>query len=115
MDDDPVSKYKTGIKISPELLDSERIGEKILSSISEQLAKAMDEQMMNPEQEQREPPPPHDWKADMRLTGSNSGLACPGCGRPGLWVEQGDGDYYQGPTHWCREDKGGCGRTWSIQ
>jgi len=30
-----------------------------------------------------------------------SELYCPNCGEKTVWIEQGEGDYYEGPTHVC--------------
>lgn len=37
-------------------------------------------------------------------------LYCPNCGVQGLWMEEGEGDYYQGPEFVCT----GCGRSCTL-
>lgn len=27
---------------------------------------------------------------------------CPGCGKQTVFIEQGEGDYYQGPSYYCK-------------
>lgn len=38
-------------------------------------------------------------------------LLCPSCGNRYVWVEQGEGDYYQGPEYICVK----CGEVFTIQ
>jgi len=39
-------------------------------------------------------------------------MYCPNCGAPGqVWYEDGPGDYYVGPSHYC----GACAATFTIQ
>lgn len=38
-------------------------------------------------------------------------LFCPNCGSKSVWVEQGEGDYYSGPTHVCTN----CWSDFTIQ
>ena len=28
-------------------------------------------------------------------------IFCPNCGKQNIWVAVGEGDYYEGPTHYC--------------
>ena len=40
-------------------------------------------------------------------------LHCPECGQKTVYVEVGLGDYYQGPTYYCKECKNGFTMPWS--
>lgn len=35
------------------------------------------------------------------FTYDETDLFCPNCGKQNVWVESGEGDYYQGPAHYC--------------
>ena len=30
-------------------------------------------------------------------------ICCPNCGTRNIWKENGDGDYYEGPNHYCKK------------
>jgi hypothetical protein len=42
---------------------------------------------------------------------ADSSLFCPYCGAHRVWVEDGNGDYYDGPEHVCA----GCGASFSLK
>lgn len=44
--------------------------------------------------------------------GELTDLFCPHCGRRGLMVESGDGDFYVGPTYWCKPP--GCDKLFTM-
>lgn len=37
-------------------------------------------------------------------------LHCPSCGQQNVFMEEGEGDYYEGPTHYCNT----CNYTFSM-
>lgn len=96
--------------------DAERL---IAEDMVRHMAANVDEMFLNPEKWKRDAEARLVGQPDIREEilefGHETELYCPGCGKKGLWVEAGDGDYYQGPLHWCPPERSdGCGEFWSI-
>lgn len=82
------------------------------------MVEKMDDMFLRPEKWKKDAEAREVAQPDIREVllehGHETELHCPGCGRRGLWVEAGDGDYYHGPIHWCRPERDGCDAFWSI-
>lgn len=106
-----------GFKVSRALLDSiasaETINPGFREAIARDLAARVDAELMGrPERKVGETIPFEIYqRRNIADFGSLTDLFCPHCGVLGLTVEAGDGDFYVGPTYWCRT---GCDRLFTM-
>ena len=108
-------KFQTNIPVSKALLGSVDPLAEFGSSYASSLAADADLYFTDHEAWKKKQAERAEQKVDIRTGirehGSVTDLHCPGCGKKGLMVEAGEGDYYQGPAHLCA----GCDELWTLQ
>lgn len=106
-----------GFKVSRGLLDTiaraETINQRFREAIERDLAARADAELMGRTKRQVGESIPFEvqQRREIADSGSLTDLFCPHCGILGLNVEAGDGDFYVGPTYWCRA---GCDRLFTM-
>lgn len=103
-------KFTTTVPVSAEFArtfsDDDRrfIESELTADLLKSLTDRLDDEIINgPKPKPAGPELPYGEKQRREIIASNidAGIFCPYCGKKTVLVEEGDGDFYQGPTHLC--------------